>query len=76
MNSTMAKTLTQIIAENPEIGKRVYEQYPQDQKEFECANEKREMDALRWRMAKKILLGTWEQSKKEYQTKIDRIRNK
>lgn len=71
----MAKTLTQIIAERPEISKQVYDKYPVQKKEHECANEKREMDRLRWVMAKRLYDGTYEQHKKEYESKVQRMKH-
>lgn len=72
----MAKTLTQILAERPEIAKRIYDKYPESKREIECANEKREMDLLRWGMAKKLYDGTYEAAKKEYESKVEKINDR
>jgi hypothetical protein len=51
------KSLTVILAERPEIAKQVYEKYPVCPGEAQCANEKRDMDRLRWGYAKKLYYG-------------------
>jgi hypothetical protein len=59
------KTFPQIIAERPEISKLVYDKFPESKGEMECAQEKRDMDRLRWNMAKRLYYGE-EKEKKEY----------
>lgn len=59
-------TLTQIIAERPEIGKAVYEHYPVSKAEKKCQTEKSIMDNLRWKFAKRLMVD--EKEKQEYKS--------
>lgn len=51
----MKKTLNQIIAERPEIGKMVFDKYKVEKKEGSCATHKNQRDGLRWAYAKRLI---------------------
>jgi hypothetical protein len=66
MHSMKKKTLSQIIAERPEISKLIMEKYPVSKDEKAgCVTEKAFRDKMRWEFAKKLYYGE-EKEKKEY----------
>lgn len=53
------------MLQDPVVKKKVYEKYPKEKKERDCATHKNQRDGLRWAHAKR-LIEEGQKEKKEY----------